>query len=363
MKSLLKSNTYIFVFISALFFLTSCQDTIFYDINQEVELNSSQIDGDVNSIARFGEYLITQNGYPWYKSASSTTNGEWHKMASIPDGGTVWKIATDAKYIYAISKTYEEDTDSSSDYEGELVMKSSKIYYTDSVEGDWEEVTISGTPYNLFCTDSTTASERKAYSRVYDSSSSSYVVYKLDGASATAEATGTATSGTYLYTSPTTTTVAAACLNGTVYFSESSAVVSNGKMIYWTNKDDTIYYGTSETATGSKDVDCADILSIAVTGDTLLLGTKSGAYHVSKNSDDGSITSEASSSFNTNARSILSSYYYIWVVFSLDPTANEEDGTLYASTTYKGSASASATYWDNQCLWAYYAGRGNWNCE
>ncbi len=359
MKNLFKSHIYIiFAAVCALLF-TSCFDPIFYDINQEVELNSSQIDGDVNSIARFGDYLITQNGYPWYKSASSTTNGEWHKMASIPDGGTVWKIATDADYIYAISKTYEEDTDSSSDYEGELIQKSMHIYCMDTVDGEWEEVDVSSLgdyPVVLFGADSTTEANRHAYFRMYSSSSSlTGKVYELNGTSTPTEVTASTTG-------LTTSTVAAACYNGTVYFSDYPAITADDTYLYWANTSDTIYYGTSLTATGSKDVDCADILSIAVTGDTLLLGTKSGAYHVSKNTD-GSITSEASSSFDTNARSILSSYYYIWVVFSLDPMANEEDGTLYASTTYKGSASASATYWDNQCLWAYYAGRGNWNCE
>ena len=354
------SNIFIFSIFSSALFLAGCRDPIFYDINQEVELNSSQIDGDVNSIARFGDYLITQNGYVWYKSASSTTNGEWHKMASIPDGGTVWKIATNADYIYAISKTYEEDTDSSSDYEGELVMNSSHVYRANSIDDSWELVDTSylGSGYyavTIFCTDDATNSDnRHAFVRMSNGS-----VHEL-----TSSVTALSASTVYIDSTGTMTTssVAAACLNGTVYFSDYPAIASDGTTLYWAKTSDTIYYGTSMTATGSKDVDCSDILSIAITSDKLFLGTKSGAYHVSRNSD-GSITSEASSSFDTNARSVLSSYYYIWLVFALDPTTSETANTLYASTVYKGSAGASASYWKNQCLWSYYPSRGNWNCE
>ena len=342
--------------LASIMALSGCHDPIFYDINQEVELNSSQIDGDVHSMARFGNYLITQNGYAWYKSASSSTNGEWKKMAAIPDGGTVWKIATDGSHIYAISKVYTEDTDSSSDYEGELIQKSSSVYVANDVDDTWTAIDTSADgssyyPVVIFCTDSTTAANRHAFVRM-----SSGHVYELDGS--------TALSSTYTDSTSTMTTssVAAACCGGTVYFSDYPAIASDGTTLYWTNGSDTIYYGTSMTATTSKDVDCADILSIAITSDKLFLGTKTGAYHVSRNSD-GSITSEASSSFDTNARSVLSSYYYIWLVFALDPTATENANTLYASTVYKGSAGASASYWKNQCLWSYYPSRGNWNCE
>ena len=358
----MKPNLYIFACITALLFFTGCHDTIFYDINQEVELYSAQVTGDVNSMARFSDYLITQNGYPWYKSASSTTNGEWSKMAAIPDDGTVWKVAADANYIYAISRVYTEDTNSSSDYEGELIQKSSKVYYTASVDGSWEEVDTSKNysayyPVTIFCTDSTVAAHRFAYVRMSDGS-----VHKLDGSTSLSSSTVVSTTAKNVAALTTEAPVAAAYCGGTVYFSDYPALASDGTTLYWAKTSDTIYYGTSTTATGSRDVDCSDILSIAITSDYLLLGTKAGAYRVARDSDNA-ITSDATSSFSTNARSVLSSYYYIWMMFSLDPTASEADGTLYASTTYKGSASASATYWNNQCLWSYYPSRVNWNCE
>ena len=362
----MKPNLYIFACITALLFFTGCHDTIFYDINQEVELYSAQVTGDVNSMARFGNYLVTQNGYPWYKSASSSTNGEWSKMAAIPDDGTVWKVAADANYIYAISRTFEEDTNSSSDEEGELIQKSSKVYYTDDVTGEWEEVDTSYLgdsyyPIGLFCTDSTEPAGRQAFVVMgYLSNYTTRVqhsVHYLNGPKALSSSTIVSDA-----TGTLDVPVAAAYCNGNVYFSNYPTIVSDGTTMYWTKGSDTIYYGTSATATGSRDVDCSDILSIAITSDYLLLGTKAGAYRVARDSDNA-ITSDATSSFSTNARSVLSSYYYIWMMFSLDPTASEADGTLYASTTYKGSASASATYWNNQCLWSYYPSRGNWICE
>ena len=236
----MKPNLYIFACITALLFFTGCHDTIFYDINQEVELYSAQVTGDVNSMARFSDYLVTQNGYPWYKSASSTTNGEWSKMAAIPDDGTVWKVATDEKYIYAISRVYTEDTNSSSDYEGELIQKSSKVYYTDSVDGSWEEVDTSTNysayyPVTIFCTDSTEAKNRFAYVRMSDGS-----VHKLNGSTSLSSSTVVSTTATNVAALTTEAPVAAAYCGGTVYFSDYPALASDGTTLYWAKTSDTI---------------------------------------------------------------------------------------------------------------------------
>ncbi|MCR5606037.1 MAG: hypothetical protein K6F69_04375 [Treponema sp.] len=337
---------------------TSCQGVIFYEINKEVELNSAQIEGDVNSLVRFGDQLITQNGYVWYKDSSSSTNGEWTKVSAstIDDSKpSIIKVAADSSYIYAFGITYDEDTESGSDTEGENIISSRIIYCATSADGEWTAIDTSSIgddyyPECLFCTNAEDESGRYAYVRMSDGNT-----YQLDGTSAPTVLTD-GTNGLDI-----DAVTSAVYFNSEVWFS-NYPLAANDTYMYWTAGSDTVYYGTDTTsATGYKDVSCDDILSMAVTSDYLLLGTESGIEHVAIDSD-GAITS-TTSDFDTNADSVLSSYYYVPLVFSLDSSLSEEANTLYGSTVYYGSASASASYYDNICLWAYYPSRGNWNCE
>ena len=127
--------------LAALF--CSCHDDIYGSINNEVELESSGLQGDMSYIARFGDYIVIANGDIYYKTnePSTTTglkNGQWKRMANptnekgdydVP--ATTYFVASDASYLYALTYVWQENDD------GENEPQYARLYYTDSVTGSW----------------------------------------------------------------------------------------------------------------------------------------------------------------------------------------------------------------------------------
>lgn len=71
------------------------------------------------------------------------------------------------------------------------------------------------------------------------------------------------------------------------------------------------------------------------------------------------VPSGSTSDFTTNADSTLSSYYQVRTILAADPALSETAGDIYGSTAFSGTSAS----FSNVCLWAYYPGRGKWNCE
>ena len=121
----------------------SCHDDLYGAINDEVELEDSGLQGDMNYIARFGDYIVIANGDVYYKTnePSTTTglkNGQWKRMKNptsekgdydIP--ATTCFVASDSSYLYALTYIWQENDD------GENEPEYAKLYYTDSVTGSW----------------------------------------------------------------------------------------------------------------------------------------------------------------------------------------------------------------------------------
>lgn len=109
----------------------------------------------------------------------------------------------------------------------------------------------------------------------------------------------------------------------------------------------------------------AAIQSIAVTKDSILLGSyEYGAYRVPKTYATGEpVTSTAS--FETNADTIMASPYIIRMIFCTDPSLGEteEGSAIYSSMQFRYTESSANADYDNVGLWSYYSTRGNWNRE
>ncbi len=363
---------------TALFFLSSCQDSIFEEIRKEVELEDAQISGSVNSIVRFGSDLYLQNGNIWKKeSASIDTAHNWNqitKPTSSADYNYVNKLAADSSYIYAQLSLVDEDED-----EGENTPAGSEIYYSSDGES-WEgpivftdsegsEITNVTNGYAvLFCTNSPMESHRYAYVRFYDSTDSSYTVYQLNGSSVTALSTisssdySSSDNGT---TSPCYNTKACTYFNGQVYFTSGNAMETNenpsaeATYIYYTYSDN-VYYSADGSTWNSVDLDCSTIYSLGLTADYLMAGTADGIEHTALT--DG-VPDSGTDSFDTNADSTLSSYYEIRCLLVVDSSLEEQGGTIYGTTEYSGSSSSTSATQENTGLWAYFASRDSWNRE
>ena len=96
------------VLSTAILFLTvSCHDPIFYMISQEV-VQEEGLQGDINSMVRFGDSLYISNGKIYKKTAESSDitgqyNGQWSESSTSGIEGFVFFLARDTSYIYAQS--------------------------------------------------------------------------------------------------------------------------------------------------------------------------------------------------------------------------------------------------------------------
>lgn len=327
--------------------LTSCQDVIYYYIRKEVALEQGTMPGQILSIIRFGDRLYTSNGKIYSKDAGNSSYGNWSRMPS--PGQYIMKLAADENYIYALDGRYEKDT-----YNGENILKTRNLYAS-SNGSSWTLVWGDISDRNkdelvLFCTNAITAGRRKAYFRLNGT------VYELNG---TAKPTTGMTLGSDTAdTKPTPSTKCCASLNGTTYFFNSYAAVSDKdeKNVYFSDNGSIRHMMTGGTRGNS--VSASGVSSIAPTGDSLLIGTTSGIRKYRRNSLTGELGAEAG--FNTNADSIFTSQYDIPAMLCVDPDVPENQATIYASMIFTGTGSNSAQF-NHMCLWAYYPSRGNWN--
>ncbi|MGP1512077.1 MAG: hypothetical protein ACTTIT_06115 [Treponema sp.] len=389
--------------VFAAFVFTGCYDAVFQSIRNEIPLEEGTVKGFINSIVRFksgsDEYLFLQNGRISYKLAKSSAHGEWNEAANQPAGvsfnfysssfsGThFFGLAADTQYVYALG--YEPGLN---DIGGRNVPKAVKLYCCKTVNKEWEEVSgvnkkiaeyithLSSSYYmtdasiHLFCTNSPNPANRKAYIRIGGGGASSakcntnYGTYgnggiiQLDGTNnGTPIAKGTDGAGL--------STLSALFYNGKVNFLDYLAAGTNE-----TADDATyVYYASSETLysfpvsspgtkTSASLSTSKDIISMAVTSDSILLGTNgNGIFRVTRNAAGKPASS--TSSFSTNAQSVMYSPYIVRTLFCVSPDLNETATTLYASLQFRYTAQSASADYGNVGLWSYYPNRGNWNKE
>lgn len=356
------NNNRIFLAIAITVFsvlnFTGCQDEIFNEIRDEIELEDSSIKGHINSIVRVRftdsgpEYIVTQNGNIYYRPASVSTKIDWTRDTKVTAQAT--KVAANSNTLYALFTNWNEDVN-----EGEWVRSSTDIMAKTSVDGDWTKIhTVSGNVVvSLFCTNSATPSHRKAYVRI-----GSQGVYELDGTTWPSSSMTLGSSTRDI--NPTTSTNSCASLGNEVYFSNGLGATSNAddSKIYFASGDDVYWATTTETFDDSRKMDAGSdtIYSMSFTSDYLCLGTDSG-YQAMPIDNSGVPTGSATDSFS-NSSSTLSSYYELWAVLAVDPTTTMANNIIFAAMDYSGSSSSTSAVFDNIGLWSYYPTR-KWNRE
>lgn len=405
MKKIFKT---FFAITSAFFsiFLSSCYEDLYGRINEEVPLETNGITGNITSFTRCGSYIWLSNGNLYFKTNQQssvyyqetfTYNKQWQK-ANIPSlsstenyvvKSTANFVVADSSNLYMIVYVWYENSDGENDIESKHIYTTpiSSSTNASSLTADaWTEIDVSaicGTNTKniqiIFDNQAVDDANRKAYARIYNTSSGAYKVYLLNGSSALSSSDEISENGA------SSSTISAIYFpkDGKTYFSSYYAVAANDKYIYYSTSqtsssnvssssllyyanawDETNGFTLDGSSASSVSLDAGGILSIGVTSNYLLLGTTSGLKHVSLNDD---IPSSSISSFSSgnNGGSIISEY--VFKVFVLDPSKQEDtkveaNGTdEYCASAIYGSISSSSDAFDETGLYSYYPGRGTWN--
>ena len=130
-----------------------------------------------------------------------------------------------------------------------------------------------------------------------------------------------------------------------------------------------------ETAGYLEKVSDSNVISIAVTSDSLLLGTGSnrsldqnasngsGAVRIKIDPSTGKPAETKPVSFETNAGSVMRDPYIVRALLAVDPSKKETETSIYSSMDYIYTATSAGTNSTNRGLWAYYPATGEWNRE
>lgn len=128
-----------------------------------------------------------------------------------------------------------------------------------------------------------------------------------------------------------------------------------------------------ETAGYLENVSDSNVISIAVTSDSLLLGTGSNrSYNSSASNGSGAVRIEIgqltgkptkTGSFTTKADNVMRSPYIVRALLAVDPSKKETETSIYSSMDYIYTATSAGTNSTNRGLWAYYPEKREWNRE
>ena len=365
------------------------------------------------------------------KLTKNQDHDKWTKDSSAPEGisysyfdqefsGTYsCKLASDSNYVYLLGATPEYDESSSRN-----ILKNFKLYCYSKANG-WKSVeqintilkqyesTLDDDKYmmdssiQLFCTNAPQNEHRKAYIRI--GGGSPYYSWMSDkqtyGSDFTVkdgvmncgiiELNGTDTDianvvplgdgkiGTLEKTGAGKDTTSAVYANNTVYFLDYLAsstnetknkeadyiYLGNGKTLYWFETASVSSVTALDAKPVGKSTGCAaDILSMCVTNDSIILGTyEEGAYRVKI---DSGKPETSTSDFTTNADSVMYNPYIVRMLFCTDPSLGETaDGSaLYSALQFRYTESSASASYKNVGLWSYYNSkenghRNNWNKE
>lgn len=124
-----------------------------------------------------------------------------------------------------------------------------------------------------------------------------------------------------------------------------------------------------------ENVSDSNVISIAVTSDSLLLGTGSnrsldqdasngsGAVRIKIDPSTGKPAETKPVSFETNAGSVMRDPYIVRALLAVDPSKKETETSIYSSMDYIYTATSAGTNSTNRGLWAYYLEKREWNRE
>lgn len=386
------------ILLTALFF-TGCQDAVFPRIRTEVELENATKGGIVNSIVRYydsekkQEYLFMENGQIYYKSAEEADQryNTWQmdgtldyiKYDYVEDSfsGTYFiKLAANSDSLFALGVTYSTET-------GETQPDEKILFKKTSLESGWREIyrrkhdtiedsaSITEDNFTIFCTNAPKVEHRKAFARIDNK------VYELTKDTDWTQAAPSdeiighgATSGSddkleYRQVNSVVYLVNNVYFFQTVASGTNETIEKDATYVYWGDGNELRFLKMSEINDDGNITKYSilnmgqTITCMAVTNDSILVGTNQyGAKRILYSSDDIG-KPQSTVDFSTNAASTLTSPYNVNLLFSLFPQKNEEANVIYAAMNLSGTEVSTGATTEDVGLWAYYPERGNWNRE
>lgn len=349
MKKILSLS--IILTFAALF--TGCFNPVFNDIRKEVKLNDASVVGSISHLARVSangkEYLFAATGILCFSQLNATSeNSDWYAceisnfstvkydaMNRVFSGEKIIQVAADSTNVYIMTEYYESKDD--------IELAGRKLYKTTIANAlskgsqTWEEIKVSGkSPKTIFCTNKEGGST-EAYVTFTDKKT--YNVNDL------ANDVG----GEYY---------GVAAFNSTTVFHKTSAITTNVTMLYKSSDSyGEIDYSTDGTNFSTTSLELkASVLSLAVCGNELIVGTSQGIKKVRL---DASGVPTTVVHWSTNAESAISKVYEVKCLLSVDSSLSDTEGCIYAGVDFTGSGGT----FKNICLWSYEPSRGNWNRE
>ncbi len=386
------------IFIPAAMIFTSCFDPIFYEIRQDVEPLSATVNGNIGQITRYTmndkEYLfLAANKGLRYKKADNNEHGSWDDYPvpfDLPSysfndselqGQHIIGVFANTNYLYLFTAEYtttgkegstnpdkihlygknntEDWTEilnediNDSEYFSMYIKKSDKHYYSD---------------FNVFQTNSPNPANRSVY--IFNEKTNK--LYKLTGLTkADIEETAYTLYDESLYEPSEYIRPRAVAYydDGDKFFNAVAVATdetesSPAEKLYF-SKGSKLYYKTS-TSSELKDIDCdKDIISIATTTDSVLIGL--GNIDSAKNGgikravfDNNSELKIADFPSGNNIQSKITTDHIPMVLLNATPNKTEEESSLYAALTFAGTSNAA---YEDIGLWSYYPDRKKWNRE
>lgn len=419
----MKKIKFITILLSVLasFTFSSCFNSVFYEVLQDVPPLKATVNGNITSLARYTagdkEFLLcAANGGLRYKLLSDDFHNAWKTYTALPfdlhrydyydgkgysaghNGHQIIKVLTDSSTVYLVTAEFTEDQDigSTAPKKFHIFAKEIAIDSADSSklsdEGQWVNLTAEGienangekedflnfykdesddlyyTSFNVFSTNSPQKEHRKVFLRRKNSSTNKAQYFEITGTSISSEKT------LQNVENNDNDIDSAAYLGDELYFFDSIAVTTNETA----NSEATIiYYGKNATLCyfdGSASYEKVNsgtlISSLAYTKDSLLIGranfnsTSSTYGGIAKTTlDENGIPDDKLAIFESNAESQMPTSYLILSLLAAYPEKNELENDLYASISFKGSGTGAAVSYNNIGLWSYYESRGYWNRE
>ena len=308
-KKLALTLTITSVLFFALTSLSCKQDTFFYQIEQETELEEEVLAGAVTSVVKFGDKLYACDGGLYSKTATKIRG--WNHV-SKPSGFIV-KLAASTDYLYALNS------------DDQIFMKTEA--------SDWKKLSslgFEGSIQTIFCD-----GNGKAYLQTKKSVDEEKVIvyYSFNGESISEDSDV-----------------------------PSSVLSVRGDIQFYVSGKTIVSVDTTDpSATSSyKLEDDVTIYSISFSVKDLALyvGTNEGLKKLPVSTTDGLLTGESVSLPGSNHESTIKDDYDILAVLAT-ASDSDTDAALYCSTIWKGSEHTMVNG-----LWGYYYDRRDtWNVE
>ena len=407
---------------SMLVSFTGCFNPIFSEIRKDVAPETATVSGNITSITRYTaggqEYLVlnADEGLK-YKLTSNEEHDSWNIFTALPfelshfnysnstyEGQQIIKVLADSENLYLFCVKYEATGWEGKTNPSAFCLWSSKISAENGIwnpNSEWTSMNVSAHNYfpleqnsndyyysnfNFFQTNAPIAANRHAYLCTYDEASKKCSYYELAGLDSIVEiiipenevedyslARGNDDAYDDDTDIPYNRVYSAVYFDGRVRFFHSVASTTDetystqASHIYFGNYE-TLYYKSLNDSTYTSVADETKsryIAALATCKDSLLIGcgefatgTGSGGIKrviLSEGIPQGKIIDD----FDSNAKTQLSTSYFISALINATPDRTEAASALYAALTYADTNGVFA----NIGLWSYYPERGNWNRE